>query len=551
MGGFKHAADESPYGRRTLNSTLESIVRETPDKIFSLVPKTEDLKDGFKTITYQELINGVSAAAYWLDQHLGKLPQVPASRQTIAYIGPNDLRYLLLILGADRSNRSLLVPLMFNSPEAQVRLIDRSKTVALLAPQSHLHAWDKVQSERPDVSSKVMPELDFFLKEGPHYPYDQDIADFWNSSPFLIQTSGTTGFPKPLHQTNAAISVFDMYGTATMRDLPLDQQHCALSGWKDKTTVNCMPVTWIAGIFIGLMAPLFMGTIAVVPPASMPNPPTFEIIKQIRELVPDISCICLIPSLIRDIMGSEGGPEFVASLDLLWFAGAPLDEAVGNAIVKHNHTRINCIMGSTEAGPYDYLVNPDLADWSWMNLNLSGAYRLEHFSDNLYELVLDKEPDRSRSCFLLHPELEVYRTADLFNQHPEKKHLWRPAGRADDFVKLQSMTKFNAIDIERTVDRYPEIARCIVGGDDRTASFIILQAAFPSKYANTTEMLDAMWPGVEKANESIFPEARLTKGLAIVTSSEKPLTVTQKGTTERRKGIAAYANEIEAIYKEN
>ncbi|KAF2148945.1 acetyl-CoA synthetase-like protein [Myriangium duriaei CBS 260.36] len=552
MGGHKQAVDETPFGNRTLNSALETVVRETPDRIYSWIPKTDNLKDGFRPMTFQELQNGASAAAHWLDQQFGKLPQDPSLRQAVAYVGPNDLRYLFLVLGADRSNRSVLIPFIgWNSSEALGRLVDSTKSVAVLAPPSHVHVWDPVKSDRPDLQSKVVPDLDFFHDgKSPYYAYDQDIKEFWNSALYIIHTSGTTGFPKPLFQTNASISAVDLYGAATAHNLPLEQQHGCLYDWKDRLTMNCMPFTWVLGIVVGLMAPLFCGTVPVAMPGWVPNPPPFEVIKQIRELMPDISNTVLIPSVIRDIWNSEGGPEFITSFDIMCYAGAPLDKAVGDAIVKR--TRVQSLMGSTDAGAYDYYANPDMADWQWMHFRLDGKWKLEQFSDDLYELVLIKDPDRMQSCFLMYPDLDVFRTADLFARHPDpaKKHLWRPAGRADDFVRMQSMTKFNAIEVERAIDAHPEISRCIVDCGGRTAPFVILQPAFPGKYDTPADALNAMWPGIEKANEALLPEAKLTKRLAIVTSAEKPLGFTQKGTTERRKGVTAYADEIEELYKE-
>ena len=47
-------------------------------------------------ITYGRLANAVNRIAWWLVDNLG----VAKNHETLAYIGPNDLRYPAFILGA-------------------------------------------------------------------------------------------------------------------------------------------------------------------------------------------------------------------------------------------------------------------------------------------------------------------------------------------------------------------------------------------------------------------------------------------------------------------
>ena len=51
---------------------------------------------GYRKITYKGLANAINGAAWWLHQTLG-----PGHNfETLAYIGPNDFRYNVFILGA-------------------------------------------------------------------------------------------------------------------------------------------------------------------------------------------------------------------------------------------------------------------------------------------------------------------------------------------------------------------------------------------------------------------------------------------------------------------
>ncbi|PSK45276.1 Periplasmic beta-glucosidase [Elsinoe australis] len=539
---------DTRHGRRLLNALMDERTKEDPKQRFILVPKTDNVDDGFRDLTYGELSNAISTLAWWLDEQLGTLPQDPAARETIAYIGPNDLRYIFLLMAADRTNRQLLIPLMYNSPEAEVRLIDQTKTKTIISTESHKHYWAKVLEDRPCLKSIVIPDLDaLYHRQTRLYPYSKKFEDVKNEPLYIIQTSGTTGFPKPLLQTHAVTGIFDEEAWKAA-NLPLDQQPYTLSGWTGGTTVNCMPYSWIAGVFPTLIFPLFARTLTVTLPASVPFPVPVETLERVFELVPAINAVVYIPDTIRRLMQTEAGQKHLKGLQKLNFTGAALDEHIGDELAKYTH--LTAIIGSTDVGgSYPGFIQPDPADWSWVRLNTGdNGWSLRPFAGELHELVVKKDPNRPLPIFFLHPELEVFSTNDLFREHPDpaKKGYWKPARRADDFVKLRAMTKFNAITIEMILNQDPQIANSVVGGDDRDRPFVILQPA--SEHALTEQALDAMWPGVEKANETIFHEARLKRELAIVTSLDRPIGLTMKGTTERFKTLERYAEDIEHLY---
>ena len=69
----------------------------TPDAIYSEYPiSTLTYNEGYRKITYRDFANAVNGAARWLQTTLGPGKDF----ETLAYMGPNDLRYPALILGA-------------------------------------------------------------------------------------------------------------------------------------------------------------------------------------------------------------------------------------------------------------------------------------------------------------------------------------------------------------------------------------------------------------------------------------------------------------------
>ena len=101
MGSVKLAADPNGFThwwkRQTLMTRVDTIAAETPSKTYAAWPKSPlTYENGFREITYGDLANAVNGVAHLLQRELNG----SAPGQTLAYIGPNDVRYPALILGA-------------------------------------------------------------------------------------------------------------------------------------------------------------------------------------------------------------------------------------------------------------------------------------------------------------------------------------------------------------------------------------------------------------------------------------------------------------------
>lgn len=121
--------------RKPLPTILAARARITPERTFALVPKTKELKDGYREITYAQVQRGVDRLSWWLDEKLGKLsPPVKTEEEeadgercgsrdftvagkalesycakfpTIAYMGGTDLRYGFLVIAAAKTFRQV------------------------------------------------------------------------------------------------------------------------------------------------------------------------------------------------------------------------------------------------------------------------------------------------------------------------------------------------------------------------------------------------------------------------------------------------------------
>jgi acyl-CoA synthetase (AMP-forming)/AMP-acid ligase II len=96
-------ADLKPYP-----TLIEERSRDTPDRIYAIIPKSTDVQDGYKDFTYKQLAKAVDKMSWWLDQSLGKSVDL----DTVAYMGANDLRYTFLYIAAVKTRRKVTLILL-------------------------------------------------------------------------------------------------------------------------------------------------------------------------------------------------------------------------------------------------------------------------------------------------------------------------------------------------------------------------------------------------------------------------------------------------------
>jgi acyl-coenzyme A synthetase/AMP-(fatty) acid ligase len=90
--------DSTPYGRRLIPPLIDEIAEHDPDRVFACIPKTTDLKDGFQDVTFADFARAINRAAGWIEKTLGQSHD--GKFETLAYMGPFDLRYYVMIVAA-------------------------------------------------------------------------------------------------------------------------------------------------------------------------------------------------------------------------------------------------------------------------------------------------------------------------------------------------------------------------------------------------------------------------------------------------------------------
>ena len=83
-------------GKRFIPTLVDEIASTDPQRVFASIPKTSNVADGFEDISYRVFANAVNRCARWLKNELN----VHIEPQVVLYLGPLDLRYLIIILAA-------------------------------------------------------------------------------------------------------------------------------------------------------------------------------------------------------------------------------------------------------------------------------------------------------------------------------------------------------------------------------------------------------------------------------------------------------------------
>jgi acyl-CoA synthetase (AMP-forming)/AMP-acid ligase II len=70
--------------------------------------------DGYRNLTWSQWADAINKVAYWLDEQLGTSTDV----DTVAYLGPNDIRYSVLLPAVMKTRRKASISYIFPTDRA-------------------------------------------------------------------------------------------------------------------------------------------------------------------------------------------------------------------------------------------------------------------------------------------------------------------------------------------------------------------------------------------------------------------------------------------------
>lgn len=201
--------------KQLLNHIVDGTAVARPSAIYAEVPRSFDsYEPGYRRITYRALANAVNGIAWWLHQKLGR----GRDHQTLAYVGPNDLTNVIMILGAVKAGYKASLEGRVSADDKLTKCFTK---MLLISPRNtvhdHIHLFEETQCRvilapinlRSPVLQAILevstlpvldsPSLEELLDNSyPPYQYLKTFVEARNEPLLVVHTSGTTGRPKPI-----------------------------------------------------------------------------------------------------------------------------------------------------------------------------------------------------------------------------------------------------------------------------------------------------------------------------------------------------------------
>jgi acyl-CoA synthetase (AMP-forming)/AMP-acid ligase II len=87
------SVNPSDRGKRLLPIVIDQLASTDPTRVFVSIPLTTSIQDGFRDITFEDISRAINRCARWIEANLGW----SGTFETINYVGPQDLRYIILL----------------------------------------------------------------------------------------------------------------------------------------------------------------------------------------------------------------------------------------------------------------------------------------------------------------------------------------------------------------------------------------------------------------------------------------------------------------------
>lgn len=248
-------------------------------------------------------------------------------------------------------------------------------------------------------------------------------------------------------------------------------------------------------------------------------------------------------------------------LEAILYIGGDLPQDVGDRVAAKIYLR--CQWGATETGIVPQLLPRELYPtepssrslWRYIRFHSCVGAAFDEVTDGIYELVVrrNKVLEDVQPCFTVPglTQLEVYRTKDLFEPHPDIPEAWCWRARADDIIVFLNGEKTNPISMEQhIVSNNPELSGALVIGSQRLQAALLIEPASESPLTTEEQaaLIERVWPSVEHTNRSAPAHARIEKSFILVVPPDRRLIRAGKGTFMRGPSISQYTEEIERLY---
>ncbi|KAG9010812.1 hypothetical protein FRB94_009719 [Tulasnella sp. JGI-2019a] len=549
-------------GASTLGDIFEHHAHNSPSHLWAVwhdPSVSGDDKRG--KISYADWWNAIQRASRFLMEHcdLPSNPVGPEDRRTVAIFGTLDpLFYIVLVQAIIHLGHTAFPLSTRNSVEATVHLLQTTRCEQVIVA-----GGEPVQKAVRDASRQIGEHVGkphglrvtdpprfgtLFPKHGPTTsqeaeemtPIAQPRRPRMSEVALILHSSGSTGFPKPIHITHSACVDWmriPWYGGHDICGLILG--------------VPSLPPFHAMGVLAYFWFTLGSGAVVgVFDPTAPPKSPSPEnVLAGLKGA--NVDWTLVVPSFLEAWANDPVAVTYLSTLKHVMYAGGPIPTGVEDRLVS-NGVNLAILYAATEFG-YPHIFLPRQRRSRWLKFSTQNGHKLlpqDH--DRMYELVMMARDHYSPSATNVIGAAE-YTTSDLVELHPDNKDLFRVIGRIDDQVMLSTGDKTNSGPIERIISTSPLVKHSVVFGRGKPQNGILLQPTKGNEIDTNDKVAvarfrPAVWDKVEQANTFAPQHSYIFKEMILVASSDKLMPLTAKNTIVRKAALALYEPEIEACY---
>ncbi|KAH8804499.1 hypothetical protein F5884DRAFT_796175 [Xylogone sp. PMI_703] len=446
----------------------------------------------------------------------------------VAILAPSSFEIVVSIFALNRLGWGILFLSTRLTPPAYARLLEMADCHILITTPNFTATVKAIQAERQVKSLPMLERAHYRAVTAPKFQRMSDPKKEAGKIAWIIHSSGSTGFPKPIFLTNYAC-LANFCKTLARRAFctsPLFHSHCLMELFRCIYSKNTF----------------YLGNYAF--------PVTRQNLIEAMEVAKPMM-LCAVPYVLKLLAESEDGIQVMSKTELVLYGGSSCPDDLGDKLTERGITVV-ANYGATETGQIMTSFRPaGDNEWAWMRLKrpVADHVLMDEISPRIYECVaLDGLPSKGPSNSDDPPN--SFRTRDLFIRHPDpkKSNYWKYVSRLDDRITLLNGEKVLPIPVEGRIRQSDLVKEAAMIGVGKTVPGLLVFRSENAAKLTPEEYMNRIWPLIESANSAAETFGRIPKELVAVFGPEVDYPRTDKGTFIRAQLYQQYSDTIDELY---
>ncbi|KIM94081.1 hypothetical protein OIDMADRAFT_136765 [Oidiodendron maius Zn] len=553
------------YGRRLIPQILDDLAASEPNRIIFSIVQFSDTSYEFRHISAGTFAKAVDKTAWWLRDKARNTHRINKSNhnevqngdyggsqnersppmQMIGYIGPHDIRHILLTYAAAKADCAALFLSPKNNVEGALAVLNAANCSIWVKPNElPMIPLAKGFLQQREMKVLELPGVDELLDcDGTEpFPYNKTFDQAINEPFCVLHTSGTTGVPKPISWTHGLIGTMD-----AIRLLPPTEGDGGLAPWsKDwnegDRIYSSFPMSHGAGIIMNILMPALYNLHCILgPPDVLPNMGLVESLADHGK----IDIWSMVPSLVDELGETPDVLAKFKSSKFICASGGPVSPIIASKV--NDVVRVLNLTGTTE-GLFIGNLWVERQDWHWFAFHPFSGFEFKEVEPGVYEHWVHRNENWAlfQGLFYTFPDKESVNLKDLYIRHPTKPNLWAFKGRSDDVIVLSNGYKISPLDVEALITTHPAVEGCLMIGTGKPQAGLLIE--LKDATARSNELFDSIWSTVGRANELSLQKSRLQRDYITFAEPDKPFIRTDKRTIKRNATLQLYTDYIDRFY---